>query len=150
MRVYRVENLYTGKGPYVSGGGWETQDHTDDNHPGPDRDPMLQAHWFNISYGERSDWSFGFESLESLLKWFSLSELASLERNGHCIMWIDLDPGEILFGAKQAIFKKCGRIMQRLGNEITIENRSAYFNFSITYTPPGLKIDPITGNLIDE
>lgn len=93
-KIYRVEHPDTGEGPYVSSQKiafpekWEefwwiseiireetgfdiggSMIEPDMLHPTPCQDKGLSEMWENLRH--RHEWVFGFESMESLISWFS-------------------------------------------------------------------------------
>lgn len=76
--VYRVEFL-DGAGFYRRG---ESNDFVqcDSRHPLPDDDFGLMGHWETlVSYGLNGSYFFGFDSIDTLKRWFNDHELQRME-----------------------------------------------------------------------
>ena len=104
VTVYRVENMESRKGPYVCTSIynriWQDAitDHYDDNtHPEPDED--------GCSYIKDDEYC-GFDSMHSLLRWFSYDELDILLKNNFHIRTYTVPYADVRFGRKQLVFKR--------------------------------------------
>lgn len=108
MKVWRVEHIDTGKGPYAvsSNEGVYSMlmgpfDHGNmDTHPSPSSDDMdhdgLRGIW---DYNHRH----GFATFEKLMAWFEDTE-ALLDGNGYIIACYELPDNHVLVGRHQVIF----------------------------------------------
>lgn len=114
--IYRVEDA-EGQGAYnLPIELWSYRDHDGDRHPKPRQDQKLfQEIMKKLNPDPRTfismdlflqDYSFGFESLKSLEKWFDTIELEKLSEYGYTIVSYQVDLSDVIFGDQQVIFKK--------------------------------------------
>lgn len=112
MYVWRIENE-KGVGPYYGcEDRWETKDHTKCKRtPSPGRDYVFKN--TPLSFFLEDDYKFGFITIKSLRKWFSLKELKSLFKKEFFVTkHFTLN---IIFGQNQCIFIPKYRI-QKINN----------------------------------
>lgn len=133
-KIYRIEHRHSGKGPYSGGlvkcpNGdrlritdfiqdktgfdlWGTDCARDDDlHPSPLDDTLLRDFWYNCPSPSREEYYFGFESMESLIRWFSdIPEVYEILKEHDYILAIY--KGDAVRGETQAVFKpeECDRI----------------------------------------
>lgn len=92
-----------GKGPYMVRQYWERGDHdAKKNTPGWMRDKKLYKGMKDIV--DHMVYIFGFESIESLQKWFSKSELKKMKELGYNIYQIKVP--KVIYGDAQCVFKR--------------------------------------------
>lgn len=103
MEIFRIENPECGNGPYSASGVyheyWSSSYYNNaDKHPTPQEDDMLND-FFN------SEYYFGFESIDSLLKWFDQPKhLFALDELGFVIRVYETEVCYV--GKSQVIFIK--------------------------------------------
>lgn len=112
--IYRVENS-EGIGPYCAGNGsmefsFESSHNGSKNHPGPFDDEGLAKFWGKMEFSKKEKWKFGFESMEQLLDWFKIEDIAELQEAGFFITLIPKNKIQnIAYGKKQVIFETVER-----------------------------------------
>ena len=114
VTVYRVEQP-DGSGPYFDRYGayrWDDRlermrsDHSDEAHPSPRQDPMLET----IDIYEQSC----FESLEQLTKWFK-GWMVRLAEEGYAVSEYSVQQGLVRYGEHQAVvYAKKARYVRSL------------------------------------
>lgn len=106
MRVFRIETIDDGKGPYmnfdIDASSWQLQDHN--SLPTPLQDDIE---------GFRDYHSCGFESLDKLYQWFILEEINNLLSLGFVIAEYEVDDCHVIKGNMQVAFNKNEAVLIR-------------------------------------
>lgn len=107
MQVFRIENA-TGYGPYQDDlNGTDLEPHPDDgNQPTPFWDRGLRPQWLQANEDNvEHKYSFGFESLDQLRKWFHDSAwLKQAERDGFQVSVYDVPEEPVRHGFRTKRF----------------------------------------------
>jgi hypothetical protein len=99
VKVYRIEHLMTGKGPYTNGDDAVNValDSTDfsSRHPAPCNDGIWESHTEGFDYPH---YRYGFESVDSLLDWFDSDAMQVLIDNGYVVATYYVPNGGVRVG----------------------------------------------------
>jgi hypothetical protein len=116
MKVYRVERLDTGKGPY-SCEDFETCLVIEESRCGPS--PVEDGIWDSWEECSRhKDYFYGFDSVGQLLDWFPAKTMTKLMELGFVVATYDVPDGRVRTGYSHLAFNRSAASVTYLSDEI--------------------------------
>lgn len=122
MRIYRVEHLLDGSGPYINTDpdvGRIIDAAISDRHPVPTEDGIF-SDWAESF--ENQHYYYGFTSVESLTAWFDAHVLEALFGHGFVISEYECTATRVRVGRKHCAFDRAGAKLVEMLDTVPADN----------------------------